>query len=212
MTTKLKIYNGALHILGETPLANILEARKPRRLLDAAWEDGAVRYCLEQGYWNFASRTSKFTHSSAVETSFGFLRVFEKPADWITTSRLCSDEYLQEPLIHYRDEGGYWYADLDDLYVQYITDDASFGGDLTLWPETFVRFIRYYLAREICMSLTQDNSRYDKLEAELGRLRTDARSKDAMNQPTQFPPAGRWTRARNSRLGQNDRVGSRLTS
>ena len=209
MTTKLKVYNGALRVLGETPLATLEENRKPRRLLDGEWDDGFVKGCLEQGQWNFALRTSKLTYTSSVETSFGYSRVFEKPVDWVNTTKLCSDERLQTPILDYRDEGGYWYADDNDLYIQYVSDDAAFGSDLSLWPESFSRYVRFNLAMAICIDLTQSETRYDKLEKQVPKILAAARSKDAMNQATQFLPEGRWSRAR--RGGRRaDRTGSRL--
>lgn len=210
MTTKLKLFNGALRALGQTPLASLSEENKSRRLLDAAWDDDAVRYCLAQGFWTFASRTSKFTYTSSVEASFGYRRVFEKPTDWINTARLCSDEFTSEPVLRYRDEGGYWYSDLDDLYIQYISDDAAFGNDLSGWSEPFTKFVRHYLASEICLDLTQDKAECERLEKKVLALRTDARSKDGMNQPTQFFPEGRFVRSRFGGRSSRDRIGNRL--
>lgn len=209
MTTKLKLYNGALRVLGETPLASLEENRKPRRLLDAVWDDGAVRYCLEQGLWNFALRTSKFTYSSSVEPRFGHSRIFEKPDDWVRTVKLCHDEYMNSPIADYRDEGAYWYADQDDLYIQYVSDHAAYGGDLSLWPETFTNYVRHYLSHEICRDLTQGETTLQKLQKETNRYLVDARSKDAMNQSAEFPPPGRWVRSRSNGKAR-DRTGSQL--
>ena len=65
---KLRAYNGALvEVLGTRPLSSLAEDREPRRVLDQIWAGGAlVRYALERGDWNFATR--------AIEVAMGFRR------------------------------------------------------------------------------------------------------------------------------------------
>src|SRR5258708_823139 len=122
MTDKLSLYNGALtEFLGERKLANLTENREPRRVLDEIWDGGALRYCLEQGLWNFAMRTIQLTYSPSVEPDFGFRYAFDKPTDWVRTAALCVDEFFRCPLLQYNDEAGFWFADIDTIYVRYIS-------------------------------------------------------------------------------------------
>ena len=44
-TDRLKLYNGALTIIGERSIASLTTNEESRRLLDNQWNDGAVRYC-----------------------------------------------------------------------------------------------------------------------------------------------------------------------
>ena len=144
-TTQLDLYNDALFILGERELATITEDVEPRHVLDQVWTKSRD-YILGQGHWKFAQRLSKFDYSSTVTPAFGFNRAFEKPTDFIRTSRFCSDEFFFSPFDQYAEEKGFWYAELDSVYVQYVSNDTSYGYDYSLWPESFTYFVAAYLA------------------------------------------------------------------
>lgn len=152
-TSRLKLYNGALMYCGTRAIASLTVNEEPRRLLDEIWDDGGVRWCLEQGQWRFAMRTSTFTYDTNVTPDFGYRRAFAKPSDWVATSAVCSDEYFNTPLLQYADEAGYWFADIDDIYVKYVSDHADFGGDMSLWPASFTEFVKAYFASRIVHKL-----------------------------------------------------------
>lgn len=196
--TKLGLYNGALRLCKERKLSSLTEDRKPRHLLDDAWGDGAttgaVRWCLEFGQWTFATRTQELTYSPSVEPDFGYRRAFNQPEDMVRPTAICSDEFLQQPLLRYADERQFWYCDLDVIYISYVSSDAGYGGDLSLWPETFAKLVEAKLAEEICGDLTGADS--DKVEKSLKEAKTDAKSGDAMRKPTRFAPEGAWNRSR----------------
>ena len=201
-TTQLTLYNGALRELGERKLASLSEDRKPRRLLDDVW-DGALKATLEEADWKFAMRAAKLIYEPSFTPSFGFTRQFSKPDDFVRLSRMCVDERMYTPLTDYMEEAGFWFADLDDLYVGYVSNGASYGGDMTLWPESFVKMFELYLASSIVLSLEQSVSTEEALQKKYNRAKTEAKSKDAQAGPTQFFPAGSWTRSRSQ--GRSDR-------
>ena len=196
MTTQLSLYNGALRALGERKLASLSEDRKPRRLLDAAWDDKVIKYCLEQGQWKFAQRTSKLTYQPSYTAPFGYRRQFVRPSDCVRLTKVCSDEFLDQPLLDYAEEAGFWFANLNEISGSYVSDAASYGSDMSLWPESFVTAVQLQLACEIAFDLTQSKTVVDAADMKLKAALTNARSKDAMQNPTQFPPAGGWVRSR----------------
>jgi hypothetical protein len=120
------LYNSALTICGERTLASLTEDREPRRLLDLVWDNDGVKTCLEGGQWKFAMRTIRIDFSTTITPDFGYKRAFEKPSDWCATSALCSDEYFSSPLTEYVDENNVWYAELDEIYVRYVSDDSAY--------------------------------------------------------------------------------------
>lgn len=197
MAAKLAVYNDALSQLGERKLASLSEARPPRYYLDDHWDEG-LRYCLEQGLWNFALRTVQLDSSASIGPEFGFTYAFEKPDDWIRTAQMSAGERLDPPLLQVSEEGGYWYADIDPLYVQYVSDSVSYGLDLSRWPSTFTTYVATYLARKIASNLTGSEEKIDRLVKMEKRARMDARAKDALNQPIGFAPTGTWARSRGS--------------
>lgn len=208
MSTKLQIFNGALRMCGERKLASLSENREPRRLLDDEWADNAVDYCLGSGQWKFAKRSVEIASSTSVEPGFGYSKAFVIPSDMIRTTALCSDPYQQSPLLRYSQEQGYWFADADPIYVSYVSNDGNYGGDMSLWPPEFVLFVEAYLAGKIVTRLTQDlEQRKQTLGLERKYL-LEAKSSDAMEGPTAFPPPGRWVATRAGGRTRGDR-GSR---
>lgn len=198
MASKLGLFNAALRIIGETKLASVTEATERRYKLDDTY-DGSLALCLENGYWNFALRTLRIDANPSVETTFGFGHVFDKPTDWVRTAALTADEYLRIPLLRYEDATAYWFADVDPIYVQYVSNDESYGMDLGAWPQSFTRYVEYQLASDICEGITQNSSKGEGLEKLLVRAKRNALNKDAMNEASpRFPPTGSWVMARGS--------------
>lgn len=195
-TSRLLIYNNALRLCGERKLASLTEDREPRRLLDDVWAAGGVDFCLEQGQWNFAMRTSQVDYDTTVEPPFGYNRAFTKPEDWIRTCGLCTDEFFKQPLLEYVDEPSYWYANLDTIYVRYVSNDDQYGANLGLWPGTFSEFVDAYFASQIIHKLSQDKERWQLVERELKRRKRDAMNKDAMNSASGRPAPGSWVTSR----------------
>lgn len=208
-TTKLSIYNGALLEIGERELASLSENREPRRLLDRVWDNGALDFCLNAGQWRFARRSVELSRDTDISPSFGYQYGFSIPSDFIRTCAVCSDQYFNVPLLQYSQEQRYWFADIDPLYVSYVSNGASYGGDLTIWPMEFVRYVEAYLAGMIANKLTQNREEWTRLH-KLAKLRlTEAKSGNAMEGPTALLPVGSWVAARAGRGGSRLDRGSR---
>jgi len=207
-TTRLKLYNSALTICGETLLhttTGLTEEREPRRLLDQVWDNDGVDACLERGQWHFAMRTSKIDYDAAQVQDYGLRRSFTKPSDWILTSALCSDEYFRSPLVQYADEADFWYADIDEIYVKYVSNDASYGGDLSLWPATFSDYVSAAFAAKIVMKLTADEKKWEQVMKWEKKQLLLAKSNAAMAGPQKFPAPGNFVNSRNRFNRRNDR-------
>src|SRR3990172_7607076 len=159
MADRLSLYNAALTFCGERVLASLTESREPRRLLDQVWDDGGVNLCLEAGQWRFAMRAVSLDYDPDITPAFGLIRAFAKPTDWRATSAVCSDEYMNTPLLQYVDEAGYWYADLDTIYVRYVSSDAAFGNNFSLWPTRFFDFAACHFATKIVLKLTSSQEK-----------------------------------------------------
>ena len=165
-TTRLLLYNGALLLCGEGELSSLSENREPRILLDHVWNDGGVRYCLEQAQWHFAMRASRFDYDASIVPDWGFQRAFAKPTDWVATSGVFQDEYMRTPLTQYADEIAYWWSDFDEIYVRYVSDHANYGGDFAKWPASFTDYVKAYFAGRIVHRLPGSG---EKREFLLGR-------------------------------------------
>lgn len=208
MTTRLQLYNAALRLCGERRIATLSENRESRRLLDNVWDDNGVRACLEQGQWNFAMRAQRVAYSTDVTPPFGYQRAFLKPDDWVMTAGLCADPYFKSPILQYTDERGYWYADPNEIYVRYVSDDEDFGGDLSLWTESFSDYAAAHFADKIILKLTSDKDRVAIIKRALKDGRVNALNRDAMAEPTKMPAPGTWVRSRWGRGGRRNDGGS----
>lgn len=203
MATLLGLYNGALSYIGERRLASVAEARESRRELDEAYT-GLVNYVLARGYWRFAMRTTKISYSPSIVPAFGHTRAYEKPVDLVRISKICQDEFLNTPLLHVQEDGNYWFGSDDDIYIQYVSNDAAYGGDLSRWPETFNKYAEAYLASEVAPRLKPE-ANSTALLATAKMLLAEAQTVDAMAGPTEFAPTGLWSSARGGWGSRRDR-------
>ena len=204
-TTRLQLYNNALRMCGDRRIATLSDETESRRLLDDVWNDGWIDEVLEAGFWKFAMKSQKFSYETSVTTSFGYQRAFLKPDDWIRPYAICSDEFYRAPLLRYQDDGQYIFADLDDIYVRYVSNGSTRGGDLSLWAGAFADYAAAVGASKIIPKLTADKTRLDMiLHSRSGLLAqnlSQALNLDAMGEPQKFPALGSWVNSRGRRGG-----------
>ncbi len=201
-TSKLLLYQGACAVLGERKVSSLTEASVMRRRLDTAWDTGVVEECLGRGLWNHAMRSIQLDYSPSVEPPFGYRRAFDKPADWVRTAIVASDAYFQNALTRYVDEAEYWFAELDTIFVRYVSSSTDYGMNFGAWPKNFTKFVEASLAHNAAESTTGSGNEADRIEARVKRLLIRSRSTDAMDDPTGFVPSG-WVAARRGRSREN---------
>lgn len=213
MTTRLNLYNDALLLVGDSFLASLNEEREPRRLLDQVYATGGVRACLEKAQWPFAMRTQQLDPDPAVAPPFGYRLAFTKASDWVQTSAVCQDEFFKTPLLNYADEVGYWYADIEPIFVKFVSDHASFGGNLAAWPASFADYVAAFFAGRILPKMPGDKAESARRlfgppgnpeKGEIMMRLHAAKNAAAIGQPTQFPATGSWVRSRFGQRGFRD--------
>lgn len=206
MPTQLSIYNGALNIIGERKLASLTEDREARYKLDDIWDNDLVDRVLQMGQWNFAARTIELTASPSITPSFGYQFGFDKPTDFIRTMAVAYDEYFKLPLTLYQDEASWWFADVETIYVRYVSNDIQYGNDFSLWPFNFTEMVEHYIAYKVAPRLTGLDFDSDMLLAKWKMMLRDAKATDAMESPAEFLPQGSWSRSRQGfRSGERGR-------
>lgn len=206
---KLGLYNGALRLCEERKLASLAENREPRRLLDDVWTEDPVRNWLEAGQWTWATRTYRLDYDPDVEPLFGYTRAFAKPDDFVRTTAISGNEFFNPPLTQFRDEMGYWFAEIDILYVGVVSDDISAGRDYSKWPAAFVRFAQADMAVEINPRLTGSRvATGDLIQIRKKRL-AEAQGLDGSGRPTMFMAPGSWTQSRGGRSFRDNRRSGR---
>lgn len=211
MTTRLSLYNDALLLCGERALSTLTDVSEARSLLDQVWNNNGVDGCLEEAQWEFAMRTIQIDYDPGITPSYGYARAFDKPTDWILTSAVCSDDFFRAPLLRYVDEAGFWFADLDTIYVRYVSNDSNYGGNLALWPRSFTEFVAAHFASKIILKTSNDEARLrmfinpEKPESSIrGRALLNAKSRCAMAGPSMMSAVGNWSLARMRGVNRRD--------
>lgn len=196
MPSKLGVYNETLRLLGQRKLASLSDGRDHRFFLDDAYDD-ATAYCLEQGFWNHAMRSVSIEASVSITPDFGYTYAFERPDDFVRTWIISPNSDLNLWVMPLQDEGSVWFANVNPIYVRYVCNDVLYGMNVGAWPSTFAHYVSCRLALMVCPTFPSysDEKRDTLLKAEK-RARIDARSKDAMAEPPQFPPRGSWVQSR----------------
>lgn len=196
MTDQLSLYKGALQKLGQPRIVTLSDEGTARRALDDCYAK-VVKFCLEAGLWNFAMRFAEATASPSVDTSFGYSHVFDKPDDWLRTAGIWEDGTQKVPLLDYADRTSVWLANRETIYAAWVSNHEDYGMDLGRWPESFVDYVEFRLAKTVCVDVTGSESKLEKLESDEKKARSLASSRDAMNEAvTRFPPVGRLVTSR----------------
>lgn len=195
MATQLSLYNDALLIVGTRRIETLTDAVESRRLLDAAWASSAFNYWLEQSDWVFALRSVKLGYNTSYTAQWGHQYQFEKPTDLVRVAGVYVDETMQVPHRDYLDEGQYWYSDSDTLYVQYVSNDTSYGGDMGRWPASFAKYVAAFLAASIAPALKNEKAADQIFGLQRAAL-SNAQSENGNTRPSKAMPQGSWTSAR----------------
>lgn len=195
-TTQLSLYNRALKHLGERKLASLGENREPRRYLDDEYGDVLLN-CLRGGLWNFAMRAVSIDRDTVTIPAFGYSSAFQKPTDWVRTSLVSTAATFDPPLRNYQDQGGYWLANSQVLYVRYVS--TSLGFTVANYPADYVEYVGVMLAKAIAFRISQKAELEEAIEKRCERYRKIALANDAMDQPPGQPPLGTWISSRSQR-------------
>lgn len=197
MANKLQIYNGALLThLDTRPLVTLTDARTERRALDAAWPE-ALQWMLEQGMWNFAARTQSWEPATTPVPGFGQRYAYAKPEDYVRLIRIADNETLEPTLADFLEEGEFFLSYASILYVQFVSNDLSWGADLSKWGASFATAFEAELAYRAQGGVkTLSTIDKDALGKTKRRLLKNAQSKDVVNQAPAELPTGRLVRAR----------------
>lgn len=210
MTTKILLYNKALSHLSTIRLASLTEVRPERYALDDAY-DGVLQSCLEEGLWKFAKRTVKLDADTGITPEFGPQYAFGRPTDFVRIMAFASDERLSAELAEWVDENEVWYADTTPLYLQYVSNGATYGLNLGNYPEYYAEWVGVRLALRASLPVTKDRTTRNDLLTLDTRYLAKAKKLGAVDEPIKRAPVGRLVSARRG-VGNNVTVrGGRLT-
>lgn len=116
--------------------------------------DPARRYILEQGFWTFALKDQAMTNSAGTILP-GYTYGFSKPADWLRTNALFTQDSNRELPFDVKEHGLRWSSDVSSFTVRYLSKD---GITASLWPDEFAAVVEAYLAARDPVTDEQGNT------------------------------------------------------
>lgn len=201
MASQVSIVNRALVKLGETPVLLLTDNVKQARTMAAIFDDTRDAE-LRANRWKFAIKRAQL--SALVATPmFGYAYQYELPDDYLALVQV-GEFYLRTGMKQrapWSIEGRRLLTDqsapLSIRYVSRVTDTAQFDA-------LFVDSLACRLAMEACETLTQSDSKFQRVAAMREESLKQAQRVDAIENPPDELPDGTWLE---SRTGLSVRIG-----
>lgn len=196
-TTKLQLYKRAIILCKQTPISALTDNVESRRRCDDHYDD-VIAWLLEQGFWTDAMRTVEITQNTGVSPAFAYEYAHDMPSDFVKRQIVSASEFLEPPLDgnigtqQYKIEGGYLWANVTPVYMRYVSNDSSYGGDLTKWTEGMAEAFAHKLAARVAPVLAGSDELSQELDDKAMVLAGRASTFASMQQPTEAMRIGRW--------------------
>lgn len=191
----LLLYNAALEICGLDPLLSTDDDSARRRALDDAMNNKTVLSVLSLVTWNQAWTSVKLEADPDLDPEWGLSYVFDVPSDMERIDMVSAGEYFNNPVPYYR-EGGYFYADVNELWIRYTsTSTVSTPG---AWPTYFWNLVAAELARRITRKPELQVIDPQGVAATYKEYKYEAMSTDVQRNPPRVLGTGNWTQDRYS--------------
>lgn len=154
-TSKVDICNMALSTLGNyETVTNIDTGTNDKELIFATWYDNSRQALLRNTTPNFALKRAIVAQLVA-EPVFGYAFGYQYPSDCL---KLLGIGNIEDKQNNYSVEAGVIYTDddyEDGMPIRYIKDEK----DVTKFTADWAELLSWYLAGNVCLPITQDNSR-----------------------------------------------------
>jgi len=145
--SKIKLVSNALILLGDEPISSFDNPGAGATAGENLYESSYLAI-LSSKRWNFATKKKKLSRLTASpENEYKYQ--FQLPTDLI----MLITTY---PVSTYRILGDKLYSDYKDIEIDYIWKIKE-----DQFPAYFIKAFEYYLAKQLCISVTED---YKKLE------------------------------------------------
>ena len=195
MATKIGLYNAALSRLGPVRLTSLVENRPERVAFDQHYDE-VLQEMLEQGLWFFALRTQEWTPDIDAVDSINGQYVYNIPADYVRLRKISPDQAQTYEDLSYKREGEVILSDYSTLFVTFVSNDASYGANLGLYPQLYANAFADCLALRANLPITKDRGTTADLERKFARSLSQARRVDAVDERIKTKQPGTWTQSR----------------
>lgn len=188
----LHIYNDALLLLSEEQLTTLYDDSRRRSILDVAVRSNLVPAILEDIGWHWASTSMKITADPAIEPEWGYRYGHHLPTDMHRFDGVWYDEYFQTPIKYYTDEDGVLLCDVDEIYIQYVSNEWLHTPEK--WKPSFKRFVAAKLAYDTMGVFS--NADKNAIARVYEERMSDIKSIDVQQSPPHILTRGNWSRTR----------------
>jgi hypothetical protein len=188
------IYNDALMILGLDEITSNTDDSNRRSKIDRIIDAGVVEDLLEDTGWSFALKSTKMEYDPSVEPAWGYNYAFGEPTDLHRIDGVFQDEYMNHPLKHYRQEDSYFFADITEIYLQYLS--SSWLTTPSDWPTFFKRMLAARIAQDVAPSLKEEGADPEYAMKIYEERKRSAEANDAMSSYPRMLAEGNWVKSR----------------
>lgn len=167
--SKIQLASNALILLGDEPISSFNDPGAGAKAA-ANLYDSTLLSLLSSHRWNFATKKvllSQLTASPLNEYKFQY----QLPTDYITI-------ITTYPVSTYRILEDKLYSDSNKVEIDYVyrpTEDKL--------PNYFIKAFEYYLARELCIAVTEDLNKYELVNRAYEVEARKARYADSQSAP-----------------------------
>lgn len=168
-TSKINLISNALILLGDAPITSLNDpgagAKAGANLYESTYFS-----MLSSHRWNFAIKKSLLSQLSEAPLN-EYKYQYQLPTDFITI-------ITTYPVSTYRIIGDKLYSDSNRVEIDYIykiTEDK--------FPPYFIKAFEYYLARDLCIAVTEDMNKYELMQRAYEIESRKARYADSQSAP-----------------------------
>lgn len=194
------LYNKALELMKLPPLLSNDDESERRVAIDYALDNGAIETVFDLINWSYNVKQAKLEDDGVYAPTFGYTYRFAVPADMTRLYSISSDDRFLVPLERWYREGAYFYADVDEFYIKYLS--TAQHTTTTDWPRYMFNLVAAEIARACCWLQGVDEQ---TVERKYQEYKYEAYNTDAQRQPPQVISSGSWTKARYSYETRNRR-------
>jgi hypothetical protein len=193
MASKVSIANRALSKLGEDRILLLTDDNKRARTLDQMFDD-VLDAELRRYRWKFTITRTELP-ALAEAPAWGYLYQYPLPADYLALVQV-NDIYVRSgsPVALWSVEAGAILTNIEaPLKVRYVKRVTNPG----LFDPMFCEALACKLAMEACETLTQSETKFNRMAEQYKMAMLDATRQDAIENPPDELPQGSWLDARN---------------
>jgi hypothetical protein len=195
MADRLAVYRAAQRHIGTGRIASLTEVNEARFAFDDVWAESVDRM-LAEGMWNFAIRAIELSYDADFEPLFGYQYSFSQPDDYVRIVNMSTTgEYLGDHE-DYDDERGYWFSDINPLYIRYVSSGTSYGWNVGAWTQPFADALAALMAFKCALPIANDRGNRNDMFQIHEKLLLRAKTIDAVEDGVKRKPPGRLVQSR----------------